>query len=247
LNGFLQQSLEYNKSLTLSHHGDCSFIGVSLNFELYVEEVFGEEDEVARYSFSLNSGIETEIKVREIYTTPASMTRPLESPHTKALNFSIGRYRGMREDERIADLVHPLTIQEKMALVKFLPIPVMPPLLFGIAESTVLAEASFAPPNIFLVCRRVRLAYGLTPPRLDNSHQKYDYDTAMLYFVQLYDPRKEEERPLHEIIASGQLLLSDVVLHKPMDCLIYEDKLFIADGGDETRASAIHIWTIHRG
>jgi hypothetical protein len=246
LNRFLQQSLEYNKSLTLSHNGDCSFLGISLNFELYIEEVFGEDDDVARYSLSLNRDVETEIKVREIYTTPASMTRPITSPYTKALNFSIGRYRGMREDERIADLVQPLTIQEKMALVKYLPIPIMPPLLFGIAESIVLAETAFAPPDIFLVCRRVRLAYGLTPPRLDSSHQKYDYDTAMLYFVHLYDANDNEEHPLHETIASGQLMLSDVVLHRPMDCLIHEDKLFIADGGDETRASAIHMWTIRQ-
>lgn len=221
-------------------------MGISLDFELYVEEVFGEDDDVAHYSINLNSGVETEIKVRDIYTTPASLKRPVSSHHAKALNFSIGRYRGMREAERIADLVQPLTIQEKMALVKFLPLPIMPPLLFGIAESVVLAEAAFASPDIFLVCRRVRLAYGLMPPRLDSSHQKYDYDTVMLYFVHLYDAHDTEEHLLHETIASGQSLLSGVVLHRPMDCLIHEDKLFIADGGDETHTSAIHIWTIHR-
>jgi hypothetical protein len=246
LKEFLQRVLKYNKSLTLYHHGDCSLLGVSLDFELYIEEVYGEDDEVSRYSFNLESDFDPATKVREIYTIPNSITRPLTPQHTTLLNFNIGRYRGLREAERIADLVQPLTIEEKMALAKFLPTPIMPPLLLGIAESTVLAEAPLNPPHLYLVCRRVRLAYALTQPLLDSSRQKYDYDTAVLHFIHLYDVRDDDEHPLHETIASGQSLLDGVVLHKPMDCLIHDNHLFIADGGDDTRTSAVHIWTISK-
>jgi hypothetical protein len=244
---FVQQSLEHYKSITLRHHGDCSLLGISPNLTIYVEEIYGEDDQLTRYKLDIDGRLTVLIDDDEGINDdalPINLARPAPIRHTTSLNFSIGRYQGMREQERIADLLQPLTIQEKMALVNHLKLAIMPPLLLGIAESTILAEALLTPPDQYLVCRRIRLAYALPQPRIDNYHQSYDYDTAVLYVAHLYDSHSDEEPLLHETITASQLLLPDVKLHRPMDCLIFDNHLLIADGGDETRTSHIHIWTI---
>ncbi len=68
------------------------------------------------------------------------MIKPQTGWHTMALNFAGPRHRGMRAPERTLDLVRPLSIQEKMALIDRFRLDVPPPLLLGIAESYVLAE-----------------------------------------------------------------------------------------------------------
>ncbi len=247
MSDFLQQSLEHHKSLTLQQRGDCSLLGITPDLSLYVEEIYGEEDHLARYKVELDGSIrvladEDTLEGDAAFGYPADLLRRAPIQHTTALNFSSGRYRGMRENERVTDLVQPLTMQEKMALVKLSGLEVMPPLLIGVAESVILAEAPLVSPDHYLVCRRLRLAYVLPQPRVDRFRQKYDYDTVVLYVAQLYNVCVEEELPLHEIIASSKTLLPGVVLRRPMDCLVQGDYVVIAEGGDETQVSTVHMW-----
>ena len=110
--------------------------------------------------------------------------------------------------------------------------------LLGIAESYVLAESEIIHPNLYFVCRRLRLAYVLTEPATDADGQPYDYDTQVIFVAHFHDCDGE--------LALADLLddLTDVPLHRPMDCVLAGDKLYIADGGEEDRLSAIHVWKL---
>jgi hypothetical protein len=88
----------------------------------------------------------------------------------------------------------------------------------------------------------VRLAYALPAPRRDASQQLYDYDTKVLYLAHWFDRHSDLEVSLTDQINS----LPGVTLHRPMDCIIHGNYLFIADGGEGDRKSQIHIWDIHR-
>jgi len=157
-----------------------------------------------------------------------------------SLNFSGPRHRGLRGLERLLDLVRPLSIQDKMALASRYSLSIPPPLIFGLAESYVLSEAALVHPDIYVVCRRLRIAFGLAQEQLDADQEPYDYDTLVLYTAHLFD-RTQQHEPS---IVDPQAALPVAALKRPMDCLICDNYLFVADGGSEERLSAVHIWQI---
>ncbi len=231
--------------LPLQHHGDCSLLGVTPEGAIYAEEVYGAEGWVAQHELRLDGTFVR--SVDEVHGTTGDI-RPLDLPErivkaktcwrTMPLNFAGPRHRGLREPERIADLVRPLSIQEKMAVIGKHKLDLLPPHLLGIAESYVLAESEIIRPNLYFVCRRIRLAYILPEPASDADGQPYDYDTQVIYVAHFHDCDGEE------VFAD---LLSDVTtvpLYRPMDCVLAGDKLYIADGGAQDRLSAIHVWTL---
>jgi hypothetical protein len=243
----MKYPFEFVASLPLAHSGDCSLIGVAPDLTIYAEEIYGEEGWLAQHALKLdektiafsdeNSGMNRDF---EMLTLPNDLARSQPCKHTSALNFSGPRQRGLREPERIAELVRPLTIQTKMTLIERLKLNIMPPMLLGIAESYVLAEAPLFPPDVFMVCRRLRLAYALSQAKYDADHQLYDYDTLVLYIAHDYNPRVDDEIPPERALAG----LPGVHLRRPMDCIVRDQHLFIADGGTTEQVSAVHIWRI---
>lgn len=157
-----------------------------------------------------------------------------------ALNFTGARHRGLRSLDRLDDVIHPFTVPEKFALAGMLKLEVPPPLLLGLAESYVLAEASVISPHLFLICRRMRIAFAFPEERIDDNGQPYDYDTHVLYAAHFYETSSDEPPGIIDSLRG----LDGASLCRPMDCLIYGDRLLIADGGSDDRQSAVHMWRI---
>lgn len=201
-------SFEFITSLPLAHTGDCGLIGIAADLTIYAEEMYGEDGWLAQHALKLsektiafsdeNSGLNRDFEILQL---PDDLARSQPCKHTTALNFGGARHRGMREPERIAELVRPLTIQTKMTLIERLKLNIMPPMLLGIAESYVLAEAPLMSPDVFMVCRRLRLAYILTQVKADADHQPYDYDTLVLYIAHDYNPSIDDEIPPERALA----------------------------------------------
>lgn len=234
-------------TLLLKHNGDCNLLGVAPDMTVYVEEVYGDEGWLAQHALRLDGSTVSSVDENNgaagdlaPLTLPDAITKPKTGWHTMALNFAGPRHRGMRSPERTDELVHPLSIQEKMTLVKQLKLDVAPPMLLGIAESYVLAECQIASPSLYFVCRRVRLALALGEERLDDDNQPYDYDTVVVHLAHFYECGSD--------LTLGEILdgLTGAPLHRPMDCLLYGDHLFIADGGAGDRPSAIHVWRVEQ-
>ena len=235
--------IAYQNTLTLRHHGDCKILGITPDMTLYIEEIYGDDDWLAQHRMTLKGQFIRSVDDQHGHTThfsplhlPDNLIRPAPITASAALNFSGPRQRGLREPERIHETVRPLTIATKMQVIQQLGLDLMPPLLLGIAESTVIAEALLPP---LLVCRRLRLAYALTTPQRDSDGQHYDYDTHVLYVAHHYETDDFELPP--EIVFAG---LPGVTLLRPMDCLAHDGYLFVADGGTPQRYSQIHIWQI---
>lgn len=240
-------SLKHITSLSLQHSGDCGLLGVTADFTVYVEEVYGQEGWLAQHAVKLDgvllasvdesSGAASQIAPLPL---PDDLVEPHRGWHTMGLNFTGPRHRGLRGPERLDDLVHPFSIQEKIALTKALGLDIAPPMLLGLAESYVLAEAVLRPPSLFVVCRRLRLAFALPEERVDADGEPYDYDTHILYVAHYYDTNAEQKPALSDILHEPHA----GILHRPMDCLIYRDHLFVADGGSGEHKSAVRIWQI---
>jgi len=236
-------------TLPLKHDGDCSLLGMTADKTLYVEEVYGEAGWIAQHellpdgtfarSIDEEHGQNDNLRPLDL---PPGIVKPKTGWHTMALNFAGPRHRGLRAPERLLDLVRTLGIDEKMAVIDKFKLNIIPPMLIGVAESYVLAEAELRRPNLYFVCRRMRLAIALPEERLDDEGQPYDYDTCVIYLAHFYDC--EQEPTFAELLAD----LTSVPLHRPMDCLLLNEHLCIADGGDGDagRLSAIHLWTVER-
>jgi len=242
----MKYRLEFAASTPLIHSGDCSLIGISADLTVYAEEMYGEEGWLAQHIISpdrkiVASADENEGMNRhfETFALPDDLVRTQRCKHTAALNFGGARHRGLREPERIAELVRPLTFQTKMTMIERLKLKMSPPMLLGVAESYVLAETLISP-DIFMVCRRLRLAYALSQPQFDSDHQPYDYDTLVLHIAHDYNPRTDDEISPDRALAG----LPGVQLRRPMDCIVRDQHLFIADGSLDEQVNAIHVWRI---
>ena len=233
----------HHLTIPLPHHGDCSLLGVTPEGHIYVEEIYADDGWLAQHQYAPDGklvqsvdeleGRNTDVQPLEL---PADLVKPKTGWHTMALNFAGPRHRGMRVNERLAEMVQPLSIADKMALSQRLKL--QPMQLVGVAESYVLAEAELVHPNLFLACRRIRFAFALIDERRDHDNEPYDYDTHVLYAMHLFDLTLDEERPLNN-------LLDDLPgLFRPMDCLLLGDRLYIAEGGSADRASSVQVWRV---
>lgn len=231
-------------TIPLRHNGDCSLIGVTPDGMIYAEEVYGDDAWVAQHALKPDGTVVESIdeldgtaEIRALDLPPV-IAKPKTAWQTMTLNFAGARHRGMREPERLLDLVQTLSFEEKLTLVERLNPKVAPPYLLGIAESYVLSEAPIARPALYFVCRRVRLALALPEAQIDADGQPYDYDTPVIYLAHFYDCN--EALRVSDCLAD----LTGVPLHRPMDCLLVGDLLYIADGGSDERPSAIHVWQV---
>lgn len=240
-----QLSVHHIKSLPLKYHSTCGLLGISPDLVIYAEEIYGESDWTAQHAIRMD-GVILE-SADELYghharfsplSLPTNSLRPHAGLHTQSLNFAGPRHRGKREDERVQEMVRPLSIQTKMALVERLNLDIFPPLILGLAESYVISEAEIQA-DLYVVCRRIRIAYALA----HDPDRSYDYDTIEFHAAHIFDPETQDELSVGEVFDG----LPGVQLHNPTDCIVAHDHLFIADGGGNLRANQIHIWRIeHR-
>lgn len=244
--------LNHLQTISLLHAGDCHLIGVTPEGTLYAEEIY-DDGSMAQHKISADGVLKAtvdEAHEADQPLTPLAIPLDIHKParvwHTMALNYAGARHRGLRALDRVDDVVKTVSIADKIALVDRLNLNIAPPSLIGLAESYVLAEAQVIRPRWFLVCRRMRFAYALPARQADADDQPYDYDTSVLYAVHFYNAADDEHPPL----ASALNPFGDVTLHRPMDCLVTEDRLYIADGGAEgdgaSLNSRIHVWAVTR-
>lgn len=225
-------------SHSLLYSGDANLLGVCPDGWIYVEELYGDDDWMAQHKLSKTDGIvETvdESSGENLEIVPLSLPNDIIMPDHKTccenLQFIGARLRGVLSEERIDELVLPLSIDDKIELVDYMEWDIDPMQLIGVAESVVLAHTQL-PDGTLMVCRRVRIAYRLAEP-----HADYDYDSLDVYL-------------LHEVYPDDDVLDvvdcfnddDDVVLLRPMDCLFYGGLLYVADGGEDEDVSAIHIF-----
>jgi hypothetical protein len=240
-------TLQHVTSLALAHSGDCSLLGVTSNLTIFVEEVYGDEGWMAQRALQMDGTMLAAVDEDDGRATavqplplPDDLTQPKTGWHTMALNFSGARQRGIRNLEHVTDIAQPLSIEDKMMLSGRLNVP--SPLILGLAESYVLAEAELVSPHLFLVCRRLRVVYALETEQTDDQNQPYDYDSRVLYVAHVFDRSQDVKPTLRESLAG----LAGVELCRPMDCMIAHNHVFIADGGVGEQVSRVHVWQVER-
>ncbi len=229
-------TLRLAQSCFLNHCGECSILGVDAAGRVALEEYY--DDWLAQYVFDRAGtllAISDEDEGRNEESPSLFSQIALEAPEAPSLvtrgarvNHYGGRWRGMREEERVMDMAQPLSIAEKMALTRLgLPGPIL-----GLAESYTLAEAHLTEQDWVLI-RRLRVAFTV-PPQIDEP-EPYDYDTLEIYIAQWFDA-DADAAPLDQgLIALGS---------RPMDAQVRDGFLFIADGGEAPRPGALHIFEI---
>lgn len=219
-------------NISLSYQGDCALLGITETGHIYSEEY---HDDHAIQHISAPDG---KILESGVLTIPDNIVKP-NVPSHHPLNYSGGRYRGLREADRVAAWIQPLTIMEKMQLIQSLKLTLPPMLLLGLAESRVLSEAQLSNSQS-LVCRRVRIAYALPQQQMDNDGLPYDYETHLLHLAHTYDAETE----ISPSIAAALQGFDGINLQHPMDCIVQRDKLVLADASDGTHNSRIVIFQV---
>lgn len=235
--------IDYTDSISLPHTGDCRFLGVDPAMVIYVEEIFGDDDTLSQHAITLADGIIDSTGGDDFVplALPQPLVRPTPVRAARWLNFRGPRHRGLRDPERITDVVRALEVPTRIKLVQQLQLDIAPPFLIGIAESQVMAEALLQAPDTYIVCRRLRIAYALEQPKRDAQNQLYDYDTLEIYAAHLYNAADGEVDLPPETVFAG---LPGVQLLRPMDCMVYNQHLLVADGGKDDQPDRIHIWRI---
>lgn len=240
---------QHLRTFALQHPSDPGLIGATPDGQVFVEEIYGEDGWLAQGHYDPNGariasidedhGRQPDVKPLPL---PDDLIRPARVWHTMRLNFAGPRHQGNRELERVDTVVQPLSIGEKIAVAGHLGLAVPPPLLIGLAESYVLAETQIVPPGQFVVCRRLRYAYALDSAQMDASGTPIDYDSHVMYVVQSLDLDDDAEQPISNYLGH----FAGVELHRPMDCLLVGDRLYVADGGDRAagRLAHIHVWQV---
>lgn len=253
--------LHFIRTMPLKHGGDCMLLGVTRDLHIYVEEIYSEDAWIAQHCITpegtIRESIDEDFGSRTALaplTLPEGTTQPQRGWHTQTLNFSGPRHRGLRDLERVQEVVRPLPIQAKLTLSRHLPGDIPPPMVMGLAESYVLAEARLTRPQtnqknrpqLFVVCRRVRIAFALPQPAIDAHGNPYDYDSLVLHMAHLHHYDTHQDSTLDNPLAEIGDTLPQADLYRPMDCVLCEDHLVIADGGDASRNSAVHLWRVEQ-
>lgn len=237
-------NLRYHLSIDLLYEGKCSLLGISPDLKLYVEELYDDDHAIAQHILNLDGAtvdtIDEDYGRQTIapFQLPEASIRVAGAKQTKHLEYGGARLRGLRMTERIDQLTRPLTIESKMQIVDQLELDMPPPMLIGVAESYVLAEAQITAPDEFVVCRRVRIAYALPEAKMDEDNQPYDYDTITLQIAHPYDIKHDAPLPPEDAFAG----LPEVSLHHPTDCIYAHGYVIVSDGGGEHYKNRIHIW-----
>ncbi len=222
----------------LRHHGDVGLLGATED-SVWVEEVYGE-GWMAQHRVELDGTIcasvdEDEGRAVDLKPLPVSAdaVAPRRGWDAMGLNFTGARHRGLREEDRLLDVVQSISVADKVALAAHLNVPM--PTVLGIVESYVLAECALSESTDLLVCRRLRVACAV-PRQIGPDGLQFDYDTRELLLLHRFGLLAET--PPLEVLLDG---LHGTGLHRPMDCQRIGQRLFVADGGAADRPSALCI------
>lgn len=221
----------------------CSLVGLApATGHIFFEVV--NDDRANFYEYAL-SGQQLQQSGGNLLPSDANLPHDLITPSPpKAmtwLNHTGLRWRGMHETDRVTEWAQPLTIMEKMQILPHLGRPLSPMQVLGVAESYVLSEAAVGDGETYLVCRRLRLAYALPTVQRDENGD-YDYDTLLCHVAHWV---RGDAEPSWEHVFTD---FDRAQIQAPLDCLIHEGQLYMADSGTASTTEAamcyLHIWQL---
>lgn len=225
----------------LRHAGDVCLLAATES-SVWVEELYGdgwlaqhrlEFDGAFSASVDEDEGRAADLSPLPI---PPGAIRPQRAWSALSLNHAGPRRRGLREEDRLLDLLPALPIADKLALAAYLGLPT--PSVLGLTESFVLAESPLTDPADLLVCRRLRAAV-VVPRQIGPDGLPFDYDTVEFHV--LHPWTAAAEAPTLDTILAG---LPGVPLVRPMDCLRLGNRLIVAEGGESGRLGTICVLAI---
>lgn len=242
-------TFNFIRSIRLLHSGDAALLGLDDARRLYTEEYFGEDGLLAQAAWSdtgelLRCVDESQADgqpIQALELPEGSLLKPGRGWNTVRLNHAGARHRGLRETDRIADTTLSLSVPEKMLLAAYIPQAGSPMSLIGIAESYVMSEAQLTR-TVYLVCRRLRIAYALPGRVMADDGLPCDYETAVLHVVHLVDLADDKPVPAEDWFG----LLPAPTLYRPTECIVDRERgeLWIAESGDGTRPAQAHLYRI---
>ncbi|MHB8624885.1 MAG: hypothetical protein ACYDBJ_00390 [Aggregatilineales bacterium] len=255
--------LVYVKTLELPHNashrnGALAFLGLDDTGRLAVEKLYQtpecatdpDEDWIAQFMFDTDGTLRAcydEDCGRDTASESLSLIGfiappPVSQDVSRVFDYAGGRWRGLRETDRVPDVLQPMSIAEKLGLTaRGVPGPIL-----GVAESRAVSAARIDVDDAdhvswTLVCRRVRITYAV-PLVYDADGLPYDYDTLVLFLAQWADSRNllPPPPPLTET------LTVELIGVKPTDVLYdaRRARLYIADSGDAIHPAAIRIFQV---
>lgn len=236
--------MRFLQNYPLDYAEDCRLLGIGQQGDLYVEEIYGD-DWFAQHHFAPDGRRIASIDEHYGRVDARSLSLPptLITPSIRDLDdswtFVGGRARGLRIEERISDLLQPLSIAERAYLSAQIHPSIAPGQWLGISARLPRAVAHVAP-SLLLVCSKVQIAYALLSPAVDAHRMLYDYDTITLFLLQSYDVQVKEKPPVSVSLKE----IDGQPLYRPLDCLVFNGRLYVADGGANDRKSAIRVWEI---
>jgi len=233
--------------------GSPALIGIDAHGQVALEMIYGTDGWLAQYVIAADGTLvdqRDEAYGHNPDFEPLDLTDfsnlPPHLPDTvQDLAFAGGRWRGLRETDRVPDILQPLTVSEKMALNSY---GFAGPVL-GVVESRVLAAAQIND-RWLLICRQVRIALAV-PLNRDIDGLPYDYDSSLINVAQwVAGPAGTSvmplDQPLDQVLAMSHTSFSP----QPTD-LLYDSirqRLWLIDNPDEMAnresapAAALHIF-----
>ncbi len=247
MNGLESSRLEHLATFELDRAGDCQIIGVDDAGNIFVEEIYGDDDLLAQYHLCKSEGRLAAVDEGDRaegdsipLALPHNILRPSRARRFQHLDFGGARRRGLAALERVNDLTRRLTMMEKIQLVEYLELDIDPGGLIGMAESRIIAACRISNAH-WIVCRRMRIAYRLPKLRSDSLGRTYDYDSIPVYLLHPLADLAQELPDLDTCLRWTQ----EAELYRPQDCMTWRDKLLVADGGDDDVPSALHIFDLN--
>ncbi len=217
----LRQPIVYPVAL----RGDLHLTGASSNYYLIEDWYTGETN----YLLDANGHI---FETRDGWDFSVSLQTLIDPirPYTHPLTWGIFRTRGMREAERVAEWVHPLTIAEKLPIIQYLQLNTSPMMILGIAYSNVQTQVTIGATE--WVTRSLGMVEALSEPCKVGQHT-FDYvvhDYALFHAVN------------DENITPSKI--GGVSLICPRDAMVFDGKLHVWDAGDSNYDARIIVCEI---
>lgn len=238
---------QHQWSLDLHYHEQTILLGMTPAPRLFVEEVYtemGVYDWFAQHDIDASGVIQRSVDEAGGKVAAQALTLPEDviEPDTQALDddFTGPRQHGLREAERLSEVVRPLSILSKQTLIEHFGLGIPAMMLFGLAEVHTLTRTRL-PDASWLVCRRLRLAIALPEPRPHPfDGLPYDYETRLIYGAYHLTDLDADFDPAALLTA-----LDGVPLVRPMGALCVGEWLALVTGGDPDnpeRKSQVHLW-----
>lgn len=229
--------LAHEARVSLPLADETALLGVTQDGAVFLEAYSEDQDEAVLWRISLRDGLQE--------ATPAAVSPQLITPgrHDTAemLHYVGARWRGLRDEDRIASLVQPLSIAAKMTLVEKLSLDVLPPMLLGVLESRVRSVCELTKSHL-LVCRTVRLALALPGQRLDEYGAPYDYDALALNIFHPLDAAATDAPELVDCVEYSRA----VNLIHPLDCVAHDGYVYILDAAEKGEPAELVILKVEQ-